>query len=303
MMNNTKSLREIRESVGSDDFSTLLGATLNKRLQKAYNFRQGAWERYCDVVEVNDFKDQTIIELTELDDLEKILESGEYKQWTFSESSQTYRVYKYGKRLDVPWEWIRNDDLRSINKVTTSMGRAARRTVDKFAVTLLEGTTASTTVTGVLNEANLELAINELESRTDATTGELLGLIAAKLVIPTKLQFTADRILHSGLIIVGGNTDVSKGDKNALQNRLEPVVDPFLTSQTNWYVTCDPADVAGIEVAFLKGYRSGPYFGKKKTDSQEELDFDTDGYAYKMRHVFGGARVDSNAIVRVVVST
>lgn len=301
-MENTKTLREIRESVGSDDFSTLLGATLNKRLGKAYNYTEAPWEKYADVVEVDDFKNQTIIDLTELGDIEKVTELDEYREWTFSESSQTYRVYKYGKRLTVPWEWIRNDDLRAINRVVTSMGRACRRTVDKFAVALLESASASATVTTALAEDTLEAAINELETKTDATTGESLGLVARRLVVPTALQFTAARILRSAERSFAGTTDVNQGTYNALNGRLELVIDPFLTSAVDWYVTCDPMDMPGIEVAFLKGYRSGPYFGKKKTDSSEEMDFDTDGYVYKMRHVFGGKLINEKPIVKVDVT-
>lgn len=302
MINTKPTLRELRESVGSDDFSTLLGATMNKRLQKAYSFTTSPWERYCDVVEVDDFKNQTIIELTELADIEKVPELTEYTEWSFSESSQTYKVYKYGKRLTVPWEWIRNDDLKAINKVVTGMGRAVRRTIDKFAVSLLEAAPASTSVTTALAEDTLEAAITEFESRTDATTGEKLGLKARYLVIPTALQFTAARILKSNIMIVAGDTDVSKGAFNPLNGYLEPLVDPFLTSATDWYLMGDPADIPAIEMAFLKGYRNGPYFGKKKTDSSEELDFDTDGYVYKMRDVWGGKLIEANAVLKVDVA-
>lgn len=302
MIIDNKRLAEIRESVGSDDFSNLLGATLNKRLLKAYNYSQGAYERYCDIVEVDDFKNQTIIELTDLEDLEKILEGEEYREWAFSESAQTYRVYKYGKRLTVPWEWIRNDDLKAINRVSWNMGRSSARTREKYACALLEGTTASATVTTALAEDTLEAAILELEGREDDTTGEKLGLNAAKLVVPTALQFTAARILKSATIIVAGATDVSKGDVNALAGRLELVIEPHLTSNADWYVVADPGDTPGIEMAFLKGYRSGPYFGKKKTDSEEELDFDSDGYVYKVRDCYGGARINANALLKVDVT-
>lgn len=302
MITTRPTLRELRESVGSDDFSTLLGATMNKRLQKAYAFTSSPWERYCDVLEVDDFKNQTIIELTELADIEKVTELAGYKEWSFAESSQTYRVYKYGKRLTVPWEWIRNDDLNAINKVVNSMGRAVRRTIDKFAVALLEAAAASSTVTTALSEATLTAAITEFESRTDATTGEKLGLKAKYLVVPTALQFTAARILQSTITVAAGATNLLQGDFNPLKGYLEPLVDPFLTSAVDWYLLADPADMPAIEMAFLKGYRNGPYFGKKKTDSQEELDFDTDGYVYKMRDVWGGKLVEANAVLKVDVT-
>lgn len=294
-------LWQLRESLSSSDFTNLLGATMNKRLEKAYAFVSPVWQEYCDVVEVSDFKNQTIIDVSETTDLEKVLEGAEYTQWAFSESAQTWRVYKYGKRLDVPWEWVQNDDLRSINRMVDAMGRAAARTVHKFAVGLLTATAASTTVTTALASSTLEAAINELETRTDATSGERLGLKADLLIVPTNLQFTADQLINSSLVIDGSGTAL-QGNKNTLANRLRVVIDPYLTDANDWFVAASPAQKAGIEVGFLTGYRNGPMVLKKKTDSSEEINFDDDVYAYKTRHVFGGARIDSNCFVKVSVT-
>lgn len=297
-----RNLQQMREEVGSDEFANLLGATMNKRLMKAYNWVLGAYNAYCDIVEVADFKNQTIIDLTDLDDLELVPEGAEYQEWSFDESTDTYRVYKRGKKLTVPWEWIQNDDLRAINRVVDNMGRAARRSVAKFAVGLLTATPASVTVTAALSSTTLPAAINELESRADTTSGEKLGLVARKLIVPTALQFTADQLVNSSLIVATGDTDAVIGNKNTLANRLEVVVDPFLTDENDWYVGTDPVEYPGIELAFLRGYRNGPAMLRKKTDSQEELDFDTESYVYKCRHVYGGKRINSNALVHVSVT-
>ncbi|MEW6555083.1 MAG: Mu-like prophage major head subunit gpT family protein [Actinomycetota bacterium] len=301
-MAKLETLRDIREAVGSDDFANLLGSNMHKRLQKAYAGVPGEYAKYCDIIEVNDFKNQNIITLTEAGDLDKLLEGEEYREAKFDESASAYRVCKYGKQLTVPWEMVRNDDLAGVNRMVDSIGRAARRTVAKFATALLVGTTASSTVTSALAKASLEAAITEFITRVDATTGEPLGIEPKFLIVPPALKWTAMELINSTLIVVRGDTDAVFGNKNTLENALDPIIEPFLADTNDWYLAADPAVLPGIELAFLRGYRDTPAMLRKKTDSSEELDFDTDSYVYKVRHVFGGARINANALLKVSVT-
>jgi hypothetical protein len=296
-----ETLRDIREAVGSEEFANLLGANIAKRLQAAYAGVPGEYNRYCSILEVSDFKSQTIIAISDADDLEKVLEGQQYKETSFAESTVSYRVYKYGKVLTVPWEMVKSDDMTGVNRMVDSMGRAARRTVAKFAASLLAGTSASTAVTSALSKSSLEAAITEFMTRKDANNNPL-GVVPKYLVVPPALKWTALELLNSTMIVVAGSTDKVLGASNALQGVLEPVVDPFLTDTNDWFLVADPAELPGIEIAFLRGYRDAPAILRKKTDSTEELDFDTDSYVYKVRHVFGGARVNAKALLKVSVT-
>lgn len=301
-MARLETLRDIREAVGSDAFANLLGSNMYKRLQKAYVGVPGEYNRYCDIIEVNDFKNQNVIALSEVVDLDKLLEGEEYREASFAEGVTTYRVFKYGKRLTVPWEMVKNDDLAAVNRMVDTYGRAARRTCAKFAASLLEGTPASSTVTTTLSKTSLEAAITEFMTRRDATSNDPLGVEPKFLIVPPALKWTAMELLNSSLIVATGTTDLIIGNKNVLENALDLIVEPFLTDANDWYLAADPAVLPGIELAFLRGYRDTPALLRKKTDSSEELDFDTDSYVYKVRHVFGGARVNPNALLKVSVT-
>ncbi len=85
-----------------------------------------------------------------------------------------------------------------------------------------------------LSEASLEQAVIDIQNFKD-NRGQLIMAIPDKLVLPLNLQFTAERILKSPL-----RSGTADNDINAIKNMaLLPggvIVDPYLTSTTNWFV-------------------------------------------------------------------
>lgn len=291
-------LIDIYEAVGSDEFTALLGEEIYRRLQRAYAEVPGAYREYCSMPEVPDFRNQNIIAISGTEDLLRVRESEEYKELTFSESSISYRVYKYGRLLTIPWEFVVNDDLRGVNRMVDEMGRSARRTVARFAAEELALHPEHATITGALNFANLSAAITDFNSQVNAA-GVPLGLKAELLVIPPYWELTAKNILSSVTIAASGVTDILYGTKNVLENALKPVVDPFLTGY-DWYVGASPQQADGLELAFLRGYKDNPKLLRRRGDEEgEDMDFYNDSICYKVRHVFGGGWIDTNAFYHI----
>ena len=291
-------LEDIYEAVGPDQFTALLGEELHRRLQRTYAELPGVYSQYCSLVEVPDFRNQNIISISSTEDLEKLLPGEEYKELTFTEAAETYRVYRYGKALSIPWEFVVNDDLRGINRMVDEIGRSARRAVAKFAASLLASVTEDSTITGDLNYENLADAITAFNTQLNDADGPL-GLKAELLIVPPKWEITAKNLLASAALVISGDTDSMIGASNPLQNALQLVVDPFLEDD-DWYVAASPRQADGIELAFLQGYKDQPKVLKMRgTEEAEDLDFWTDVLAYKVRHVFGGAVVDEHAILHI----
>lgn len=116
-----------------------------------------------------------------------------------------------------------------------------------------------------LSEAALEQAIIDIQNFKD-NRGQLIMAIPDKLVLPLNLQFTAERILRSPL-----RSGTNDNDINAIRNmEMLPggvIVDPYLTSTTNWFVKTNQP---GLN-----------FFNRKDIQLSDDNDFDTNNMKVK----------------------
>jgi hypothetical protein len=125
-----------------------------------------------------------------------------------------------------------------------------------------------------LNETSLEQALIDIAAMTDER-GLKIAARGMKLVIPSALQFTADRLMKSE-----GRTGTADNDINAVKNMgMIPegyTVNHFLTSNKKWFIKTDVPN--GLK-----------HFVRSPIKTSMEGDFDTGNVRYKARerYVFG----------------
>ncbi len=125
-----------------------------------------------------------------------------------------------------------------------------------------------------LNETSLEQAIMDIAAFKDER-GLKVAAKARKLIIPSALQFTAERLLKSQ-----GRVGTADNDINALKNmNMIPegyVVNHYLSDTDAWFVTTDVPN--GLK-----------HFDRAPLKTSMEGDFDTGNVRYKARerYVFG----------------
>ena len=125
-----------------------------------------------------------------------------------------------------------------------------------------------------LNETSLEQALIDIAAMTDER-GLKIASRGMKLVIPSALQFTADRLMKSE-----GRTGTADNDINAVKNMgMIPegyTVNHFLTSNKKWFIKTDVPN--GLK-----------HFVRSPIKTSMEGDFDTGNVRYKARerYVFG----------------
>ena len=125
-----------------------------------------------------------------------------------------------------------------------------------------------------LNETSLEQALIDIGQMTDER-GLKIAARGMKLIIPSELQFTADRLMKSE-----GRTGTADNDINAIRNMgLIPqgyTVNHFLTNAKKWFVKTDVPN--GLK-----------HFVRSPIKTSMEGDFDTGNVRYKARerYVFG----------------
>ena len=125
-----------------------------------------------------------------------------------------------------------------------------------------------------LNETSLEQALIDIAAMTDER-GLKIAARGTKLVIPSALQFTAERLMKSK-----GRTGTADNDINAINNMgAIPegyVVNHYLTDTSKWWIKTDVPN--GLK-----------HFMRAPLKTSMEGDFDTGNVRYKARerYVFG----------------
>jgi hypothetical protein len=146
----------------------------------------------------------------------------------------------------------------------------------------IAGTFSNTLATQAdLNETSLEQALIDIANLTDER-GLKIAALGQKLIIPTALQFTADRLMKSA-----GRVGTADNDINAIRNMgMVPqgyVVNHFLTDTNGWYVKTDVPN--GMK-----------YFERSPIRTSMEGDFETGNVRYKARERYSFGWSDPRGI-------
>jgi hypothetical protein len=130
------------------------------------------------------------------------------------------------------------------------------------------------TVAAELNETSLEQSLIDIAALTDER-GLKIAATGVKLIIPSALQFTADRLMNSA-----GRTGTADNDINAIRNMGMIsggyVVNNYLTAAKKFFIKTDVPN--GLK-----------HFSRSPIKTSMEGDFDTGNVRYKARerYVFG----------------
>jgi len=321
---------KLYEAMGSADFPLLFGDVLDRMLLGFYNDAPSTWRQFARVARVRDFRTVKRFRVDGAEGvLPRVLPQGEYKLATLTEGKYEYAVLKYGRKLGFDFEsWI-NDDLDILTDIPRRHARAANRSERKFVTALYADTNgphASFYTAGsknlitiangapldnpVLGIPGLQAAITLLSKQRDAD-GEPIAIDMVHLVVPPALEITAQNILNAIQLIVGADSAAERlVTNNWMKNRVQLHVEPYLpvisttNGNTSWYLFADPnGSMPALEVGFLRGYEA-PTISMKAPNTvvlsgadAMPMDFDTETLEYKVRHIFGGQRMDPKMTV------
>lgn len=304
---------ELRESGSTGDFPGLMGNFMYRSLIDWAKAIPAAWRNYAPVGSLTDFRPATRIVGYESEDLLQVDENGGYVDSKLADASYTVQVGTFGRAFSISRKVIINDDLGFIKQQPKRFGRAAARSIAAFiSRTLLEGNgntfdsnplfdttnhlNHDTGAPSALSAANIQKAIVALSTQT--VLGNFQQVMAKWLLVPPALQYTAKQILNSALIVAVGNSTVNTpiqiGNGNPLENALNIVIDPYLTSATAWYVLADPNDVPILDVVFLQGRDTPDLLIERPimmnlAGGDDPYEYEFDILRYKVRYEYGGA--------------
>ncbi len=247
----------------TSDFPIILGDTVGRVLRDAYQAAPSGVRRLGRQTTARDFRSVNKVMLGEAPLLEKLNEHGEIKAGTMAEAREAYRVETWARKIGITRQVLVNDDLGAFADLARRMGQAAAETEARILVALLEsnngnGPKLSDNKTlfhadhgnkaasgAAISDATLSAARLALRTQT-GIEDRTIRVTPRNLLVPPALETEAEKWLAS---VSPARAD----DVNPFAGALSLVVEPRLSNAARWYVTADPAEIDGLEFAYLAG--------------------------------------------------
>ncbi|TXT23892.1 MAG: hypothetical protein FD134_1861 [Gallionellaceae bacterium] len=295
-----------RESVDSTSFANVLGSSLTRRMVAEYIAATDyqAWRQIATTTPVNDFRTQERTRFGGYGDLPAVAESDPYAALASpTDEKATYGVTKRGGTEDITLEMIKNDDVGSIQRIPSKLGRAAQRTLAKFVFDFIRTNPAiyDTVALFHANHGNLGSAALDATSlaagrlamlkQAEKDSADRLGIGPKSLLVPVDLQEAAVNLFYR-------NTNLDKTFIQTTSLNVIPVW--YWTDATDWALAADPRDIPTIEIGFLDG-REEPELFVQDMPNVGSM-FSNDKLTYKMRHIYGGNVLDYRGLYKAVVA-
>lgn len=276
----------------TSDFPIILGDTVGRTLREAYSAAPSGVRQLGRSTTAKDFRAKHRIMLSAAPTLEKVNEHGEFKSGSMGESQESYKIDTFGRIIGITRQALVNDDLGAFTDLSRRMGQAAAAFEADFLVNLIrEGTGAGPVLSdgkrlfhtdhgnlaasgGAIAEGTLSTARVAMRRQT-GLKGELISVTPRYLVVSPENETTAEKIVSA---IQAATVD----DVNVF-TKLIVVVEPRFTGNA-WYLVADPAEIDGLEYAYLEG-EPGPQI-------TTQAGFDVDGVRMRIRLDFGAGFVD-----------
>ena len=247
----------------TSDFPIILGDTVGRVLRDAYQVASPGVRRLGRQTTARDFRSVNKVMLGEAPLLEKLNEHGEIKAGTMAEAREAYRVETWARKIGITRQVLVNDDLGAFADLARRMGQAAAETEARILVALLESNNGNgpklsdnktlfhadhgnkATAGAAISDATLSAARLALRTQT-GIEDRTIRVTPKNLLVPPALETEAETWLATVL-------PAKAGDVNPFAGALSLVVEPRLSNAARWYVTADPAEIDGLEYAYLAG--------------------------------------------------
>lgn len=248
----------------SSDFPYLLSNTANKILLARFSEQSTTWRRWTRRGVANDYKDQTLLRISEIGNFEKLLEGATANMTTRNERKNTVAVEAYAKKFKYTYQMFRNDDLQAFADIPMQFGLAAARLPESIAWTLLQANPTMADGNAFFSAAhnNLDASPAVLSKTTLQKMATALmnqkgsGPDQAPLELTPRFVLTGTGNMFTAESLYRDVTDPSQNNaavRNPVAGKFEPIVSGRVTSTTAFWGLADPSQAAAVVIYFLDG--------------------------------------------------
>ena len=275
-------------SMVTGDLAGILGDSAGRSLRTAYDAAPSGLRPAARQTQYPNFKVQTKYMLGDAPALRRVLEGGEYPMGSVAESANTNSLATFGNIIPYTRQMWINDDLGALADFSRRMGVASREFENAQLVTALTSNPimGDGLVVFVAGHGNLDAASAPSVASLNAgrvrmrkqTSANGMPISAAPrfLIVPPEFETIGEQLLTT--LAATAVADVNPFAKLSL------LVEPRLTTATQWYLAADPANIDGLEYAYLVG-APGPQV-------ETTVAFEVDAMMIKVRLDFGAAWID-----------
>lgn len=297
-----KSKREIAEAalncgsgrsgmMSTSDLPQVLGNVVNRVLMAAYESQPSEWRALGRQTSFKDFRQKTIVQLSEGADMNLVKEGGEYERMKISDGKTTIQAFKYGRIIPITWETFVNDDLDALGRIPMMFAEmAARKQADLFYapiiansaigmdnVALFHANHGNLLAAAAINIDSMGLMRKAFRKQKGPNGKEILNLFPKFMVVGPDMEQLALQYTSSNFV------PTQQSNENPWKGAYQPIVEPRITGNA-WFGVADPNRVETAQYGFLEGE------GELFTTQREG--FEVDGVEIKARMVFGCGIVD-----------
>lgn len=291
--------RRVLAAQTTSDFPVLLENVLHKVLVGGYNATPFTWTRFCATGTLMDYRPHGRYHLSSFSDLKEADEHGEYENGVLGDGAkETIQGKRKGRILELTPEVLINDDLGALIRVAGALGQAAGRTIEKdvYALFAMNGGAGPTMSDGnplfhashsniagtaaAPGVASVDAARVQMANQMDPGGNDFLDIMPAIWLGPLSLGGTA-RVTNRSEFDPDASNKLQR--PNIVRDVFKDIIDTPRLSGTGWYVLADAAAEPVFEVAFLDGVQTPTL--------EQELNFRTDGIAWKAAHRYGAGAV------------
>jgi len=285
----------IGRALTTSDLPVILGEAANRSLLLGYDQAEETWDDWCDIGSVSDFKTNKVGRMSESDDLDEVLEDGEFKYGSRSEHFESYAIATYGKIFPITRQAIINDDMNALVAVPMQHGEAAARKVGDIVYAVVTANAAMGDGTalfhadhgnlgtgGALSETTMAELIKLMKLQKNLKSKQSLNIRPQYYIAPVALEGSSEVFFGSNQF-AGANAAATRANPYA-GNRFTRVYEPRLDddSATAYYLAGPKGKT--IRVFFLNGQRR-PYL-------EQRTGWTVDGVEHKVRIDAGAKALD-----------
>lgn len=279
----------------TSDFPVLLEGVLHKILVGAYTLQQFTWSRFCATGTLSDYRPHSRYHLSSFSDLKPVNEAGEYENGVLGDGeAETIKGARKGRILQITPEVLVNDDLGAFVRITTALGQAAGRTIEKdvYAVlaqngglgpimkdgnTLFHGEHGNIAAGAAVSVDAFDAMRQLMALQMDPGGNDYLDISLSRFLGTVAMHGRASLVNNSEYDPdVTGKFQVNNTSRGTFS---DIITSPRLGTGKGWYGFADPSVEPVIEVAFLNGVQT-PVL-------EQETNFRTDGLSWKVVHKYG----------------
>jgi hypothetical protein len=282
-------------AMSTSDLPNLLTAAGNRRLQSSFSEAVAGIRAATFVRPLVDYRAASVLDAGAVGTAQQILEGGEIKFGSVSETATSYKPSRYGLGLSFTPESLANDDLQGLQQAIDELGAAM---LDREALALVD------LLEGAANGRNAPdglalFATAHANSNTGAVGIDTIAAAVAKLRKQTAI---GGRFIQQDPVAL-----ICSPDQETICRQLTSIaVNPTQASNLNpWRVDVAVEPRLSGQYVYLLGNGRQPLELGRLTDApvlSTETEFSTSTYRIKSEHSFGTAVIGHRSIVRIATT-